>query len=474
MAARGKRGEGSVHLRKDGRWEGRLVVGHDDKGYPKTRNVLAKTKRECQEKLKKLRESQAEPKPEKTKSDMSFGAWLDFWYQNYCKPRLRPRSQEDYENCIYQHIIPELGEIPLTRLTTNDLQQFYRRMKTGGRLRAVQRYGEGLSDRMVRACHTRCRTALGKAAAEGLIRTNPAVGCKLPPQNAREMKILYKEELQRFLIQAKEENYYELFLLELATGMRRGELLALQWDDLNFHTGELQIRRQVYRSHGELMISVPKTRASVRSILLPPSVVEVLREYKTRVDSRWMFPSLKKEDSPLDPATCRKRLQTILEHAQCRKVRFHDLRHTFSTIALEHGMDVKTLSAVIGHVSAATTLDIYTHVTDDMRRSAAECIDRGIGKKPARRKKKGDKAGKPEAASFQPYRGKYRRPGTGCLSQISENLWEGRYTPTWPDGKRRARNVYAHSREECEEKLAELIARTKAEIKAARAGTPAA
>ena len=93
-----------------------------------------------------------------------------------------------------------------------------------------------------------------------------------------------------------------------------------------------------------------------------------------------MFPSPAKEDSPLDPAACRKRLQTILKHAECKRVQFHDLRHLFVTTSLESGMDVKTLSAIIGHVSAKTTLNTYTHVTDAMRQTAAAKIDRGIGK----------------------------------------------------------------------------------------------
>ena len=93
-----------------------------------------------------------------------------------------------------------------------------------------------------------------------------------------------------------------------------------------------------------------------------------------------MFPSPVMEDSPLDPASVHKRLQTVLERAGCKKVRFHDLRHTFATTALEHGMDTKTLSTIIGHVSTSTTLNIYAHVTDEMRRTAAVKIDRGISK----------------------------------------------------------------------------------------------
>ena len=109
MGKRRKKGEGSVRQRKDGRWEGRVVIGYDEKGLPRTKNVLAKTKRECQEKLKQLRETVIGPRTEKVRPEMPFGEWLDFWYQNYVKPQIRPTTQANYEAKIYQHIIPELG-----------------------------------------------------------------------------------------------------------------------------------------------------------------------------------------------------------------------------------------------------------------------------------------------------------------------------------------------------------------------------
>ena len=258
---------------------------------------------------------------------MTFGEWLDFWYQNYSKPKIRPTTQASYEGRIYQHIIPELGKIPLNQLTQKDLQQFYTRLKKSGRLIRTEQFGEGLSDTMVRGCHTTCRSALEKAVQEGLLRTNPAIGCKLPPKRGREMQVLGREELQRFLIQAQAEGYYELFLLDLCTGLRRGELMALQWDDLDFQTGTLTVNKQVYEVKGQLQLSVPKTKASVRKLVLPSGVVEVLREYRCRVDSRWLFPSPVKEDTPISPGVARKRLQIILERSGCKKIRFHDLRH---------------------------------------------------------------------------------------------------------------------------------------------------
>ena len=329
MARKRKAGDGTVRQRKDGRWEGRVVIGYDDNGYPKTKNVLAKTKKECVEKLQKLKEECGGLKPEKVRPEMPFGDWLTYWYENHSKPKIRPTTQETYESRIRLHIIPEIGSIPLNKLTQNDLQQFYGRIKNSGRKRFTDRYGEGLSDRMVRMCHATCRSALEKAVQDGLIRVNPAIGCKLPPKKAREMQVLTREELQRFLIQAKFEGYYEVFLLDLATGLRRGELMALQWDDLNFKTGVLNVNKQVYDVRGQLQISTPKTKSSIRKIVLPPAVVAVLREYKKTVDSRWMFPSPVKEDCPITPGVVRRRLQFILAHAGCKHVRFHDLRHPY-------------------------------------------------------------------------------------------------------------------------------------------------
>ena len=283
MAKRRKRGDGSLHLRKDDRWEGRVVVGYDEKGRPKTKNVLAKTKSECSAKLKALKASLQEQKPEKPKGDMTFGTWLDHWYQRECKPQIRPKTQADYENRIYQHIIPELGSIPLAKLTAADLQQFYNRLKEGGRLLRVEQYGPGLSDRMVKSCHVTCRVALDQAVAQGLILKNPALSCKAPVTRPKEMQVLTGEEIQRLLIQAKEDGCFELLLLELSTGLRRGEILALQWDDLDFRTGVLRVERQVQRIRGKLVVSQPKTRAYSRSILLPTPVLKILEQYRQSV-----------------------------------------------------------------------------------------------------------------------------------------------------------------------------------------------
>ena len=329
MAKKRKAGDGLIRQRADGRWEGRYVVGYDDHGYPKTKAVFGKSKRECTEKLAALKAQLGGIPSDKLRPEMRFADWLDYWYETHCKPNIRTSTQSGYEDRIRLHIKPELGEIPLNRLTQNDLQQFYARLKKSGRKTRTECYGEGLSDRMVRMCHATCRSALQRAVQDGLIRTNPAEDCKLPPKKAREMQVLARDELQRFLIQAKAEGYYELFLLDLATGLRRGELLALQWDDLDFETGVLTISKQVSLVRGKIVMSVPKTKSSIRKLVLPPAVVQVSKEYRESNHSRWMFPSPVLEDMPLNPGSVYDRLQLILEHANCKQVRFHDLRHPY-------------------------------------------------------------------------------------------------------------------------------------------------
>ena len=458
-----KNGEGPVRLRKDGRWEGRVVIGYDDKGNPKTKSVLAHTKSECVEKLEMLKEECGRT-AEKLKPDMPFGEWIDFWYKYFSSPKLRPTTQATYENRIYGHIIPSIGKIPLSKLTQNDLQQFYAKLKRTGRKVNVELKGTGVSDRMVRSCHALCRSSLEKAVEEGLITRNPSIGCKLPPKKNGEMKVLTQTEIVRLLNQAYDEGYYEMFLLELTTGMRRGEILGLKWRDLNLETGELNIKRQLTTKG----ISVPKTKSSIRTILLPPDMLDLLREMKKTAKYDWIFPSPVKEGEPRNPTAITKRFRIMLERAHCKHVRFHDLRHTFATMALENGMDVKTLSAMIGHVSSETTLNIYSHVTDTMRAQAAVKIDREIGGTDAPMPEAKDEPRQEQTSeieeNFEPWKPKVRKSGTGCVYQINDHLWEGSFYPRLPDGKRKKFNVYAKTREQCEKELAKMIEQKKKEI----------
>lgn len=377
MGRKRKNGEGTVRLRKDGRWEGRVVIGYDDKGLPKTKNVLAKTKSECVEKLKTLKDALAPPAPPRIKADMPFGDWMEHWYETHSRPAARPGTRRIYEGYLRLYINPGLGHIPLNRLTAKDMQQFFVWLKTEGR--ADQSDGKtGLTDSQLRNIHSLCWRALEKAVSGNLIPQNPASGCKLPSARKGEMNLLSRESMQKLLIQAKEEKYYELFLLEFATGLRLGELTALQWEDLNLTTGELRISKQAVVIGSELVITEPKTKAAVRTLLLPPKVLEVFREYRKRNVSRWLFPSPKKENSPLLPSVVRQRLHRLLDHAGCERVRFHDLRHTCASLLLANGVPMEQVKEWLGHSEISTTVDIYGHLQYATKKQSAAAIEQDI------------------------------------------------------------------------------------------------
>ena len=375
MAKRRNRGDGSLHLRKDGRWEGRYVVGYDDKGLPITKNVLAKTKLECTAKLAQLRDTLKEPAPDQPKPGILLVDWLDLWYQGYKKPNLRPNTQMSYERRIYQHITPTLGQIQLDKLTTADIQEFYVSLKKSGRLIRADLYGEGLSDQTVRGIHTTLHAALDKAVEENLIFRNPSDGCKLPSAKPREMKVLMPEEIQRLLIQAREDGCYELLLLELSTGLRRGEICGLRWEDFDEAEGTLKVNRSVStRKAGSLEVGETKTNKGRRTISLPDSTAQRLRERKKTAISDWIFPNPLHPEEPVNPGYAYNRMKTVLKNTGLPSIRFHDLRHTFATHALAGGVDAKTLSGILGHTNASFTLDTYTHVTGDMQKQAANTV----------------------------------------------------------------------------------------------------
>ena len=467
MAKRRPSGDGMVRKREDGRWEGRIVVGHKENGEPIFRYVLAKTQKELLAKLHRDMDIYQDAQLTED-SRMTLGEWLDRWMEEYGAVTLRPNTLRSYEQYIRCYVKPYLGGKIVSRVTRLDIQKLYRNLKKEGRVHDHPEYGHKLSDSMVLRIHAMLHRCLKDAEAAHVIARNPTDGAAVPKANHRPKQILTKEQMDIFLAAVdRNEIWRDFFYTELTTGLRRGELLALQWDDLDLGTGELRISRQVSRVRGKLTVSQPKTDAAVRTIVLSPAVTEQMRRYREQVNSRWIFPSPKKEDAPRDPAAVRKLLSRVLKRAQCPKVRFHDLRHTFVTTALEYGMDVKTLSAVVGHRSSSTTLNVYTHVTKAMERQAAAKIDQGIGKQEVPTEEALETK-QPTMTTFRADPGKRRKPGTGCVHQIGEHLWEGRYSPRGPDGKQRSRNVYGHTPEECEEKLNVLIETMKAEIQAER------
>ncbi len=170
--------------------------------------------------------------------------------------------------------------------------------------------------------------------------------------------------------------WYDFFYTELTTGLRRGEICGLKWEDFDETNSTLKIRRTVHQNRGgQLTTWDTKTAAGTRTIILPPSTAELLRERKKFTLTEWIFPDPLRPEQPTRPSTAYNRMKSLLKAAGLPDLRFHDLRHTFATHALTSGVDVKTLSGILGHTRSAFTLDTYTHTTGDMQRRAAEIVE---------------------------------------------------------------------------------------------------
>ena len=464
MGKRRPSGDGMVRKRDDGRWEGRIVVGHKANGDPIFRHVYAKTQKALTEKLHQSIECHQDVELTED-SRMTLGEWLDRWLAEYKDGTIRPGTLEGYRNYIENYIKPQLGGKQVSLITTQDVQRMYRRLKSGGRVREDAEGSKRLSDSTVRHIHTMLHGAMKAAVQAHIIPNNPTENATAPKLNYKPMQVLSEQELDTFLQAVQKDDVWrDFFYTELMAGLRRGEICALMWRDFDAKAGTLGISRTLHsKGQGIYALGDTKTSQGNRTIILPESVAALLRARKKSSISQWIFPQPASPELPMNPGTAYRRLKTLLEEAGLPSIRFHDLRHTFATLALQNGMDVKTLSAMLGHVSAATTLDIYTHSTSEMQHAAARKIDCGIGKAEIQ-DEPAPQANAPAIVDFQPYMGKVRKPGTGCISQINDHLFEGRYSPTWIDGKKHARNVYAHTREECEEKLKVLIAEMKAEL----------
>ena len=377
MAKRRANGEGNIRKRKDGRWEGRYTAAYDPAtGKRITKNVLGKTQAEVKEKLAKAIADSQQLDVTKT-NNYTVTTWLTTWYEVYAEPRLRPNTKSYYQNYINNHIIPGIGSIKLEKLTTIQIQRFYNNLQKSGRVQRdnqVELRDKSLSPRVVRGVHTLLSNCLEQAVAERLILVNPAKGCKLPKLEKKEMQILPQEKIGLYLAEADRRGLLALFYLELTTGLRRGELLALLWTDLDAEARTISVTKQVNRINGELVVSQPKTQNSVRTLAIPQQAVDLLvEEHRKHPSNQYMFPS-PKTGTMYDPDAFRRIHDKILKAIGAEHVRFHDMRHLFATLSLKNGVDVKTLSGALGHYSAGFTLNTYTHATAQMKQDAADTI----------------------------------------------------------------------------------------------------
>jgi integrase len=375
MGKRRPSGDGLVRKRADGRWEGRIVVGHKEDGKPIYRSVFAEKQSDLMPKLHELKDQYAGVELTED-SSITLGEWLGRWLEEYKKPTLRPSTYAGYSKDIANHILPYLGTKRITQLKTAEIQKHYNRLLESGRIQDNGK-GKGLSNATVRGIHMVLREALDSAVREGLIPKNPADGTSPPKIYRSEKQVLTKDQLETFmkLIEGDEE-WYDFFYTEIITGMRQGEICGLRWEDFDRDKRTLRVARSVDFVNKELVIGETKTEDGKRTIYLPDSLWRILadRHNQKASFSEWIFPNLLQPELPLNPSKAYRQLKKLLEIGGLPSIRFHDLRHTFTSHAANSGIAPKTLSEIVGHTKASFTLDHYAHVTSDMQKNAANIV----------------------------------------------------------------------------------------------------
>ena len=260
MAKRRPSGDGMVRKREDGRWEGRIVVGHKENGEPIFRYVLAKTQKELLAKLHRDMDIYQDAQLTED-SRMTLGEWLDRWMEEYGAVTLRPNTLRSYEQYIRCYVKPYLGGKIVSRVTRLDIQKLYRKLKKEGRVHDHPEYGHELSDSMVLRIHAMLHRCLKDAERDHIVLYNPTDGVKLPKSNYKPKQVLDREQMDAFLAAVdKNEIWRDFFYTELTTGLRRGEICGLMWRDFDENAGTLKILRSVnVPKRGEMEIGEGQT-----------------------------------------------------------------------------------------------------------------------------------------------------------------------------------------------------------------------
>lgn len=300
--------------------------------------------------------------------------YLTRWLAEYVKPNLSPRSYERYADIVTRCCIPKLGNIKLTQLKADRLQKLY-----------TDWLESGLSARTVRYHHAVIHKALELALKAGQVSRNVADAVIVPRIKRSEMQTWNEDELNAFLEAAKDGPYYELFYLVLFTGMRRSEILALRWQDIDLLYGQVSVSRAIHHlKDGSYIFTQPKSAKSRRTIALPPSAVLLLKRYydNLKMDYAMLGESLNDDTlvfstlgQPLRPNTITRAWTSLAVRAGIKRIRFHDARHTHASLMLKQGIHPKIVQERLGHSSIAMTLDIYSHVAPGLQEAAAVSFD---------------------------------------------------------------------------------------------------
>lgn len=359
-----------IRKRKDGRWEGRYKVGNDKNGKTLYKSVYGKTYTEVKEKLKNVETLTENMLITKTKN-FNFSYVVNEWFSSV-KLNLKKSTIHKYEYLISKHIVPDLGKIPITELESNIINSFAERKLEKGSLHS----SNGLSKSYVRTMMLIISATIKFAAQEGWCK-NISSKIHKPSQEKKELQILSSLEqlsLEKKLLEELSTTSIGM-LITLKTGLRIGELCALKWDDFDFTNNILYVRSTVSRIKNPagkgtvLIIDVPKTSSSIRAIPFSNDLKSILANAKKRSNSCYVVSD--KSDF-LSPRTFEYRYHKFMQQHQFPKLNYHALRHSFATRCIEYGVDVKSLSEILGHSNVSITLNTYVHSSINLKRAQLE------------------------------------------------------------------------------------------------------
>lgn len=379
------------HITKRGKnsWTIVLYTGRDPQTGKKQYkwHSVKGTKKQAEKELAALinsLETGSYIKPKKT----TLGLFLEQWLQDYAATNTAPRTYERYAEIVRLHLIPNLGRIALTQLKPEHLQAYYAKALTSGRINGKG----GLSAQTVKHHHRILSEALRHALKWGLLARNVADAVDPPRPEKKEMTTVYTEDIGQLFEEAQkmEESssipYYTIVYMALHTGMRRGEILALRWSDVDLNLMTIYVNRSLqHLKNGTKIIREPKTQKSRRQISMTPSHALQLKDYQTAQSTlRLLANTPVKHDSlifadldgqPLNPDSITPGFAKIARRAGLN-LRFHDLRHTHATLMLKSGVHPKIVSERLGHATVSFTLDTYTHVVPGLQEAAAKAFDK--------------------------------------------------------------------------------------------------
>ncbi|MDE7095411.1 MAG: site-specific integrase [Anaeroplasmataceae bacterium] len=286
---------------------------------------------------------------------------LNLWLNKYAKLTLKTRSYNKYQDIVLLHIVPLLGDDELAEITPPILQDFVLAKLKSGNLITHQ----SLASNTVSSIVSVLKQAFHLAMSLELISKDPTTIIKLPPSKEKEVNALTREEqkqIEEYCLKSNKDNYLG-FIICLYTGIRLGELLALTWEDIDFNKKYLYIKKTSYtiKRNGKntIVTDTPKTKKSNRLIPIPSKLIQLLAIYKAKSSSEYIIHTFK--NKMVETRSYQRTFESILNKCKIKHYNFHCLRHTFATRALELGMDIKTLSEILGHTNVAITLNRYAH-----------------------------------------------------------------------------------------------------------------